>query len=75
MTANIDILTAKRENVIVVPQRAVIAKNGDKIIKILDRSGIIKEVKAETGLRGSDGNIEIISGLNEGDSVVVFVKE
>ncbi len=75
MTANIDILTAKREKVIVVPQRAVIAKNGDKIIQILDKNGAIKEVKVETGLRGSDGNIEIISGLNEGDSAVVFVKE
>jgi len=75
MTANIDILTAKKENVIIVPQRAVIAKNGDKIIRILDKSGTIKEVKVETGLRGSDGNIEIISGLNDGDRIVVFVKE
>ncbi len=75
MTANIDILTDKRENVIIVPQRAVIAKNNDKIIRILDKNGVINEVKVETGLRGSDGNVEIISGLKEGDNAVVFVKE
>jgi len=75
MTANIDIVTAKKENVIVIPQRAVVAKNGDKIVQITDKNGAIKEVKVETGLRGSDGNIEIISGLNDGDNIVVFVKE
>ena len=31
-----------------------------------------REVKVETGLRGSDGNIEIISGISEGDKVITF---
>lgn len=78
MTANIDILTAKWENVIIIPQRAVVAKNGEKIVKVLIASGKseeIKEVKVKTGLRGSDGNIEIIEGISEGDRVVVFIKE
>lgn len=70
MTANIDILTAKLEGVIIIPQRNVITKNGDKIVEILD-SKIIKEVKVKTGLRGSDGNVEIIEGLKEGDKVLV----
>ena len=30
-------------------------------------------VQVETGLRGSDGSIEIVSGLEEGDIVVTFV--
>jgi len=71
MTANIDIMSAKRENVIVIPQRAVITKNGDKIVKVLNNEGIVKEVMVETGLRGSDGNIEIIKGLKEGDQIVI----
>lgn len=70
MTANIDISTEKRENVIIVPQRAVIAKNGDKIVKILNGE-TPKEAKVKTGLRGSDGNIEIIEGINEGDKVII----
>lgn len=71
MTANIDVSTEKRENVIVIPQRAVITRNGDKIVRILN-SETPKEVKVKTGLRGSDGNIEITEGVNEGDKVVIF---
>lgn len=71
MTANIDIVTAKRENVILVPQRAVANRNGEKIVEVISENNIL-ELKVEAGLRGSDGNIEIISGLKEGDQVVVF---
>lgn len=75
MTANIDILTAKREKVIVIPQRAVAQKeNGDKIVKILKDDGVIEERKVATGLKGSDGNIEIIEGINEGDKVITSLK-
>ena len=70
MTANIDISTERRDNVIAIPQRAVIARNGKKFVRILDGE-TEKEVEVETGLRGSSGNIEIISGLNEGEKVIV----
>jgi HlyD family secretion protein len=71
MTANIDILTAEKENVIVVPQRLVVSKDGEKFVRVLGDDGIVREIKVETGLRGSDGNIEIISGLSEGDKAVI----
>lgn len=73
MTANIDISTAKKEGVIVIPQRAVISKNGDKFVRILS-AGKVKEVKIQTGLRGIDGNIEIIEGVKEGEAVIVSAK-
>ena len=71
MTANIDISTEKRENVIVIPQRAVITKNGDKIVRVFNDE-TLKEVKVKTGLRGSDGNIEIIESVSEGDKVIIY---
>jgi HlyD family secretion protein len=74
MTANIDILTDKRHDVIVAPQRAIIGKNHERTVKILSSDGIIKEVPVEIGLKGSDGNVEIIKGINEGDKVVFFTK-
>ena len=74
MTANIDIKSASRENVIAVPQRAIIRKNGDQFVRVADGEGF-REVKVETGLRGSDGNIEIISGVSEGDKVITFSEE
>jgi len=75
MTANVDIKTASRENVITVPQRAVAAKNGDKAVNILKDDGTIVEIKVKTGLRGSDGNIEILEGVSEGDKVITSLVE
>ena len=74
MTANVDIISTHLTDVIFVPQRAVISKNGGRIVRIVEE-GEIKEVAVEIGLRGSEGTIEIISGIQEGDEVVVFIKE
>lgn len=73
MTADLVISTNKKENVIAIPQRAVINKGDKKIVRIL-RDGQSVEVSVEVGLRGSDGKIEIISGINEGDAVVTFME-
>ena len=74
MTANIDILSEKRVDVIVTPQRAVIKKDSGEFIRILEDENI-KEIPVKTGLRGSDGNIEIIKGINQGDKVITFIGE
>ena len=74
MSADIDILTAQENNVLTIPERAVESENGAKIVQVLLESGEVKSVEVKTGLRGDDGNIEIKSGLKEGDEVVVFVK-
>ncbi len=73
MTANLVITTATKENVLVVPQRAVIEKNNHKIVRVLI-NGEMKEQTVETGLRGSLGEIEITSCLQEGDKVITFIK-
>ena len=73
LTANIDITTETHENVLLVPTRAVSSANGKKIIKIL-RLGISQEVLAQTGLRDTNGNIEILQGVKEGDEVAVDIK-
>lgn len=74
MTANLDIQTAERNNVIVIPQRAVASRNGEKQVKKFvtgsDGKETVVAATVETGLRGSDGNIEIISGLAVGDRIV-----
>ncbi len=69
MTANTDILTAKRDGALYVPQRSVAARDGAKYVKIY-RDGATEERRVETGLRGSDGNVEIISGLEEGEKIL-----
>lgn len=74
MTANVDVITETKENVLTIPQRAVLIKNTQKIIRILEGEEI-KEIKVETGVRGSEGEIEVLSGLKEGDRVITFIKK
>ncbi len=81
MTANLDIMTDRRENVIIIPQRAVTAKDGERTVRLLvpnpqdaSEPPVLKEVPVKTGLRGTGGQIEIIEGVNEGDKVITLVK-
>lgn len=74
LTANIDILADKRENAIIIPQRAVQSSDGEKFVRIDAGRPEPEERKVVTGLRGSDGNIEIIDGIREGEKVITFVR-
>jgi len=73
MTANIDILAAEKENAIYVPARAIISAGGRTYVRIWDGKKL-KEADIQTGLRGSDGNVEVVSGVEEGEKVVTFEK-
>lgn len=73
MTANIDISTDKRIGVLVVPSRAIATKSGRKVVQLV--SGVTtSEVEVKTGLRGSDGNVEILEGLTLGQEVKITVQ-
>jgi RND family efflux transporter MFP subunit len=75
MTANVTISTDMREDVIAVPSRAVETREGERIVRVMTDAEEPEERTVTTGLRGSDGYIEITSGLSEGEEVVVFVRE
>ena len=74
MTANINIITEERPNVITIPQRAIIRSNGEKLVRLFDGKKVT-EVKVETGISGSDGNIEVVDGVEEGNKVVISLEE
>lgn len=75
MTANVTITTAEKANVITVPSRAIIDRNGSgKFVRLLiDKQ--IQESKVVTGLRGDGGVVEILDGVKAGDQVVTSIKE
>ncbi|MBN1258188.1 efflux RND transporter periplasmic adaptor subunit, partial [Candidatus Peregrinibacteria bacterium] len=80
MTANLDIVTANKENVLIIPQRAVISHDGSRLVRILameedGKTTAIHEVPVTTGIRGTEGQMEIIEGLKEGDVVITFEKK
>lgn len=70
MTADVTIKTATRENVLVVPEKAVKKKDGQTLV-IVKKGSALEEKEIELGLRGNDYLVEVISGLNEGEEVVV----
>ena len=75
MTANILITTAKKDNVLIIPSRAVVEKNGQgKIVRVLENNKI-EERQVSIGLRGDGGTTEILSGLAEGEKIVTSVKD
>lgn len=69
MNVDVEILADSRENVLTVPIDAVHKLNGDYMVTVKDSSGNKTDVKVELGLATKD-NVEITSGLNEGDVVI-----
>src|SRR3989344_2583093 len=71
MTANLSVTVAERQNVLTLPYRAVFGQNGDIRVLVSKSGGGVEEVPVVLGIRGVGGEIEIISGLEEGASVAI----
>lgn len=69
MTARATIQTGESKNVLVVPASAVKEEKGKKYVQTR-LNGKTQNITVETGL-SDDDNVEIISGLNAGDQVVL----
>ena len=76
MTANMTILVAKKDNVLAVPSTSVINKNDKNYVRVIEdkKKKNFREIEVQTGLRGDGGLVEIISGLNEGQEIVTYIK-
>jgi len=67
-SATATVLIRNREQVLLIPERLVTFEDGKKFVEV-SRGETVDKVEIQTGL--SDGlNIEILSGLDEGDQVV-----
>lgn len=69
MTANVVIKTDERDGVISVPQ-GIVFERGKKFVRVIVGKEI-EEREVQTGAVSNLGNIEILSGLSEGDLVVL----
>lgn len=70
MTANVVITTNKKTDVISVPQGIIKNQNGEKIVQVKNGDKI-EARKVMVGEISSNGNAEIVSGLSEGEVVII----
>ncbi len=76
MSADVTITTEERTNALYLPQRAVLEEESMKFVRIpTDDKGNFERRTVVTSLRADDGFIEIVSGLSEGEVVIVSLKE
>ncbi|MDD5041151.1 MAG: efflux RND transporter periplasmic adaptor subunit [Candidatus Peribacteraceae bacterium] len=74
MTGDAEIITGEVKNALLVPVRAVIQNTDqEKIVRILENGNVV-EKPVVTGME-SDTDAEIVSGVSEGDTVVVLIKK
>lgn len=71
MTARTTIHIGERKDVLVVPASAIKEEKGKKYVQVM-QNGKPQNVAVETGL-SDDEKVEIISGLNAGDQIVLPV--
>ena len=69
MTANVDIVSEKKENVLIIKKQFIEKDDVGEFVNVyMDE----KEVKSyiTKGITGTDGNVEITSGLVDGDIII-----
>lgn len=70
MTANVWIETNVSENTLFIPVSAVRNKDGKMTVQVLDGEQVVNK-EVVTGIKNNVGMIEIVSGLAEGDQIIL----
>jgi len=71
MYANVFLSSSIDDNALVVPQEAVIDSGVKKIVFLSRGKGRFEPREIEIGAEGSNNNFQVLSGLNEGDEIVI----
>ncbi len=74
LSADVEIVAEVKESVLAVPTRAVVYENNEEHVRIFNGNEVAL-IPVTTGLQGSDGYIEIRSGLNQGQEIITFIDE
>ncbi len=75
MTANISIITAERKDTLIIPQRSVIFEGEKRFVYVLRNDATKEKREVKTGIRGSNGDIEVLEGLSAGEKVLTANSE
>ena len=74
MNANVDFIEQNKENILLIPKEAIYKENGNNYV-------LIKQNNAKSPLKrqvvlgiSDDRNVEVISGVNENDQIIIKTK-
>ena len=69
LTVTVSILVEERNNVLLVPNKAIIRQGTESVVQVL-KDGVVEERSIRTGISDYQ-NTEVIDGLSEGEKVVI----
>ena len=69
LTANLSIQTQTDQNALILPQYAVVQNASGTYVDVL-QSGTETQIPVTLGIRDQNGNVEIASGVTEGQQVI-----
>lgn len=69
LTANIDIQTNHKDNVLVLPQYAILQNDQGTFVKVLENN-TTKQIPVTLGIQDQNGNVEVLSGVAEDEQVL-----
>jgi len=76
MTGDAEIYTDFMADVVIIPGRAVYkGEDGKDMVRILTEDGEIEERGVLIGMEGEGGDVEVIVGVDEGEEVIVLIKD
>lgn len=70
LSADLIFTTDRRDGALTVSQRSLQSRNESTFVRVFT-NGVIEERDVTVGLRGDLGRVEILSGLEEGEEVVI----
>jgi len=76
LTANMRIVTGQRAGVLTVPQRSLVSRDAKSYVRVVTESTTKKyeEREVSVGIYADGGLVEILTGLEEGQEVVTFIR-
>ena len=69
LTANIDIQTKQKDNVLILPQYGILQNDSGTFVETLVNNKIV-QTPVVLGIQDQKGNVEVISGVTEGEQVL-----
>lgn len=75
MTANVDIEKSSAENVLILSYRALERDGEQYFVNVLGTDGTTQRREVKVGLEGDGGEVEIKSGVQEGEKVTIGAKQ